>query len=247
MCDRSVLVFTFFLQQIKKHQNTTMKKTTILTACLLVTTITYSQVRYGLQVSLNQSTANIEGKNFASFTQDIQKLKGVMAVAEIPISKHISLRSSLGYLQKGAELYPQTNTPGNPMNNYFHSLSTTLSYLELPTSINYNININPLTISVGAGPSFGYGLSGKVRAMFLTQIPGAPVVETTTEEDAFKPEEKDGAGFKRFETSADLLLSVRHKSGLYLSANYLHGLTDLTSGEEKYKSKNLFFSLGFMF
>ncbi|GEO07887.1 outer membrane beta-barrel protein [Segetibacter aerophilus] len=224
-----------------------MKKAIVLLTCSFITSIAFTQIRYGVQVSVNQGTADIKSTNFKSFTKDIRTLKGAMAVAELPVTKHLLIHTSLGYLQKGASLYLQANTTPGGMNTYFSSLETKLDYLEMPLNLAYTLNVRSFSIMVGAGPSFGYGLSGKVKAMYVVNAPGTPAMETTGTADAFKSEENDRAGFRRFETSAGALLAIRHNSGFYLSTNYLHGLTNVSRDEENYRSRNLMVNVGFMF
>jgi hypothetical protein len=201
-------------------------------------------MKYGVQVSANLSTADIAAGNFSKLSKDINTLAGATVVAEYGLTNSISVRTSLGLLQKGVELSSLTSgSEGGPTSK--SSLATTLNYLEMPWNLTYNIPVKSARIMIGAGPSFGVGISGKAKATLTgTGVPGG---ETKSEADAFKDEDKGGLGLKRFDASANALVGLSLKNGLYFTASYLYGLSDISSDDEQYKNRGLQLGLGIMF
>lgn len=218
-----------------------MKKIGLVALAIIVSSVSFGQMSYGVQMSANLSTADLKAGNFSKLTKDMKTLGGATLVGEYGVSKNISLRTSLGLLQKGVEL--SSLTMASEGATYKSSLTTTLNYLEMPWNLTYNMHIKSARIMIGAGPSLGIGIGGKAKAMYAAATGG----ETKTEVDAFEDEDKGGLGLKRFDASANALIGVGLKNGLYFTASYLYGLSDIDSENEEYKNRGLQLSLGFMF
>ena len=220
-----------------------MKKVIVLVA-IMASTQAFSQLHYGVQVSANLSDADLKSANTSKLSKDMKALSGATLVGEYSITKNVSVRTSLGLLQKGVEVSGISNGTGAP-GGFNSSINTTLNYLEMPWNFVYNIHFKSAKLMIGAGPSFGLGISGKAKTMFTD--PANPSTKHNEEVDAFKDEKDGGLGFKRFDASASALVGIGFKKGLYFTASYLYGVSNLSSDKDEYKNRGLQLSLGFMF
>jgi hypothetical protein len=209
----------------------------------MASTQAFSQLHYGVQVSANLSNADIKSSDVSKLTKDMKALSGATLIGEYNITKNVSVRTSLGLLQKGVKVAGISNGTDAPA-NISSSINTTLNYLEMPWNFVYNIHFKSAKLMIGAGPSFGLGISGKAKTMFTD--PANPSTKHSEEVDAFKDEKDGGVGFKKFDASANALVGVGFKKGLYFTASYLYGLSNLSS-ENEYKNRGIQLSLGFMF
>jgi hypothetical protein len=73
-------------------------------------------------------------------------------VSHIPVSKYLSFRPELKYVQKGGNLEQDG-----------YSDKMTLNYIELPVNFVFNTHSSKGMFFVGLGPSFNLGLSGKSK------------------------------------------------------------------------------------
>ena len=164
---------------------------------------------------------------------------GAGVVAELPFQNNLSLRSSLNYLQKKSSV--EFSTVAGKTN----TLKSTLNYLELPVNLVYTIPMNGVSVYFGAGPSIGYGISGKMKfnGYMAGQGGSHPVTETT---EAFKKEDKGGAGLKRFDLSANANAGIQFDNGIFINGGYLYGFTNLGEKDNKYKNRGILLTLGFL-
>src|SRR4051812_46908367 len=103
-----------------------MKKFILFAACVLTATASFSQMHYGVQVSANFSTADLKSADITKLTKDAKTLSGATVVGSYDISKNISLRTSLGLLQKGVNLSGLMDMAGGGSANS-SSLTTSLN------------------------------------------------------------------------------------------------------------------------
>lgn len=145
-----------------------------------------AQIKFGAQAhgALNKSSFVIEGE---SPDKEWKLGYGIGAFAEIPIMNSLSLRPSLNYLQKGGKMNHDFSVEGIPGKQ---KAEIKLEYLEMPILLIYNIGKESSKYYVGAGPSFGYGISGKAETNLI--------VEGSSETVYYKPFtdiEDGGLGF----------------------------------------------------
>ena len=158
------------------------------------------------------------------------------------------IRPSLNFLQKkGGIEYKTELLPGKTS-----TINNTLNYLELPVQFIYKIPLGNMSAFIGAGPSLGYGVSGKikVKGWIYEDNEGDEVddlIEINETVDAFKKEADDGAELKRFDISAHAVAGVEFNSGLYVNAGYMAGLTNLAkSSDDKFKTRGIQLTVGFL-
>jgi len=125
------------------------------TLCLFVSCIlliNYSRAQsFGISAGPAFSFYEISAGN-VSVTSDIKTGFNGGFVAHIPVSKYLSFRPELKYVQKGGNL----NQDG-------YSNKLTLNYIELPVNFVFNTHSTKGMFFVGLGPSFNMGLSGKSK------------------------------------------------------------------------------------
>ena len=211
----------------------------------VLATAGFSQTRFGVQVVGNAGSASFNADGVENFKKPMKVGFGAGVVADVNISDKFSFRPSLNFLQKKAAVEYQT--PDLPGKDF--SINSTLNYLEMPLNVAYKIPVGTSTAYIAAGPSIGYGISGKLKAKgWLAseegEVPG-DIVEVNETVDAFKKEDNDGAGFKRVAVSVNASAGIEFKNGLYVNAGYLAGLSNLIK-EETYKSKGILLTVGFM-
>lgn len=200
----------------------------------------------GAQATGNLSYAKLSIDGASDFKKSAVIGFGVGVISDVTLSNKLSLRSSLNLLQKGATLEPDfdgdngggIDLPPVTIKNKFY-------YAELPVILTYNVGLPNGKLFFGAGSSVGYGLSGKAKV--TTSDPFNPGQKETESFDAFKKEEDGGAGFKRFELSANAIAGFQWNSGLYVNAGYSLGLSNLVADAEdgqSYKNRGLQLTVG---
>jgi len=205
-----------------------MKKTglLILAACCVTLAVT-AQTTYGVRA----------GSNFSSITTKIQggkntsnMLVGVAAgvYANLPVAPELVLQPSLMYEGKGGS----DQQAG-------YRVKTRLNYLTLPVDLLYRSPLSPGGFwSVGLGPYFGYGLSGKVS--------GGP----NNGNSGVDPFKVGGGSIKRFDFGADVQLGYESASGFNIGISTELGVLNTAKhGDSKNASRNTSFDilLGYTF
>ena len=89
------------------------------------------------------------GSGNLSLTSDIKTGFSGGLVCHLPVSKYLSFRPELKYVQKGGKLTEDG-----------YSNKLTLNYIELPVNFVFNTHSSRGMFFVGLGPSFNLGLSG---------------------------------------------------------------------------------------
>src|SRR5687768_8647204 len=101
---RSSCVRLFVLQftsQKKPYQ--VMKKIILIAAGVILTVSGFAQIKLGLQVTGTLASADVKSKYDINFDKGIAGLPGVSAIVQYDISRHMSLRTGVTYLQQGTE------------------------------------------------------------------------------------------------------------------------------------------------
>lgn len=217
-----------------------MKKVILLAAATVVATVSFSQVRFGAQVIGNAGSVSASSEDVPNFKKSMATGFGAGVVAEFPLQNNLSLRSSLNFLQK------KSSVEFTPIAGKTSTIKSTLNFVELPVNLVYSIPTNGSSIYFGAGPSVGYGISGKMKYQGYMIDDGGDATFVNETADAFKAEDKGGAGLKRFDVSANAIAGIKFDNGIYVNAGYLLGLTNLGEKDNKYKNRGILLTLGFL-
>ncbi|RZK69018.1 MAG: PorT family protein, partial [Pedobacter sp.] len=120
-------------------------------------------------------------------------------------------------------------------------------YLEIPVNVVGKIPAGSGNVFVGAGPYFGYALSGKSKAK--VSVSGGGINESDSSKEDLEFGSEDGE-FKRVELGVNFLGGYQLKNGLNINFGYGLGLSNLvnnSSGDGKASNRVLSVGLGFNF
>ena len=199
----------------------------------LSTSIFAQSAQFGLKAGLNESTADV-GKT----TSKISNLSGLNAGAFAEFQfKKISLQPGLYFTQKGYNSktsiivpYPQ-----GPTDVSFNATGRVrLNYLQLPVNVLYNAAVKGGKIFFGAGPYYGYAISGNGKGTATSVTPNGTYVNSQNANIVFGGE----SGYKRSDFGLDALAGFKFKNGLLINVNYEYGLTNIYKSQYSITDKN---------
>lgn len=229
-----------------------MKKLFLFTAFAVTTGIaTQAQVKFGAHAGINAASSTAEyptGTGTATEKVNYKSKVGLTigVVAEIALSDALAFRPELNFTQKGGK-YKNSETVFGMTYSQESTIST--NYLEIPLNILYKFEAGGGNIFVGAGPSIGYGLSGKDKYK--------NTIGTTTSEGSanIKFDGKDNATatgndehLKALDFGANFLAGYQLSNNLFFKASYTIGLSNINPDDNSsLKNKGFGFTIGYMF
>lgn len=189
-----------------------MKASTIIAgiAMLLVCISSYAQdIRVGISAGpvLSDMRSKVDGEKEKT---DIKFGFSAGLVVNIAISDNISIQPGLQFVQKGGKGKDEEE-----------SVTLTLNYIEVPVNFIYNFGETTSSFFVGAGPSFGVGISGKLKYKAGDYAGSAKIKFGSNEGED---------NFKRMDIGANILAGYNISKSLFISANYTHGFSNLVVG-----------------
>jgi hypothetical protein len=214
-----------------------------------------AQISFGFQAGTNLATYKAEdnssnpnttykGKTKAGFTAGV--------VANIPFSSMISLRPELNYIQKGGK---NTSSGSNGGSSYKDESTATMNFIELPVNVVLNFPVGAGRFSVGAGPNFSFGLSGKNK--YTNSVTFGGTTQTSTGKNDVKFDGKKyadlpvtdvDAHFKAFDMGANAFVGYKLNMGVFFNAGYTIGLSNLDPNDKQsFKTAGLTLKVGYMF
>lgn len=199
-------------------------KNIILTVFIALTGlfVTAQKINFGVRAGFNSANVSTNvpivrdgQKNVSAFNAGV--------FADIGICKKITLQPQLLYNGKGVFF-----------NAGEHNHTIHLQSLDLPIYVVYKIKSG---FFVGAGPNFGYYLSG------TNSVKSSTMNETHDYKFTDNPFE-----YKRFDFGITTMLGFEFSNGLTISANYLKGLNNVSvTPGFNWKSNVLAVLLGYKF
>jgi len=206
-------------------------------------------VSYGVKAGLTFPKWAVSGQE-AQQIPDAQSTPSFFfgGFADIAISQQFSVQPGISIIGKGVK-YKETGTGVEQGVPYSYSGSVTIStmYLEIPINAVGKIPAGPGNVFVGAGPYFGYALSGKTKTKVSVSAGG--INGSDSSEDDLEFGSEDGE-FKRVEFGLNFLGGYQLKNGLNLNLGYGLGLGNLvnnSTGDGKASNRVLSIGLGFNF
>jgi hypothetical protein len=200
-----------------------MKKIAILAMAVIATATSYAQVTttFGIKAGVQNNLLVARETGGGSDERIAYTGLGfhIGGIADLKFSEHFSVQPQLLFASKGIKVSDETRID--------------LLNIDIPINLLYRNN----GFFIGAGPSFSYGISGKIKE------------DGSDDEDVY--EEVGGESFfKRFDFGVNTTLGYEFPGGLLLSANYTAGLSNLsnmdgTDGE--YNHRAFGFSIGYLF
>ena len=214
-----------------------MKKVYLVLAALVIGSISFGQI--GFQVIGSASNLSFKSTDVPDAKKSFQPAFGAGVVAQFPLVGNLSLKPSLNFLQKNNSLEFGSG-------EQLTTLKTKLNFIELPLDFVYTIPGKSASFYFGAGPSVGYGISGKMKFKGLVADENGDPVAADESVDAFAKEDKGGAGMSRIDISANAIAGLKFTNGLFVNAGYLASLRNLAEGDGKYKNYGVQLTLGYL-
>ena len=203
-----------------------MKKV-LLIAALAVSSVSFAQISFGVQLGGNIANQKYT-ESGVSITPSSKFGLTLGGVAELPITKEISFRPELNFVQKGSSFSFGGET-----------VKTTLSYLEIPLNFTYNLEAGSGNLFLGAGPSIGFGIGGKISAGGLSQ---------SVKFDGNKNASDELEHFKSIDFGFGLLAGYKLSNNFLFSLGYNMGLSDIDVYDASTtKNKGFAIKVGYMF
>jgi hypothetical protein len=214
-----------------------MKKIIILTVILSISAVIVKaqSPRFGFNAGI--SLADITYKDGIKVKTDSRVGLNIGAVMDIPVGSNFSVQPGVNFIQKGAK---EKQSDGTNTEEY----SSIINYLEVPLNIVYKAPIKKGHIFLGAGPSAGYALNGKV----VYKYTGPDGSETSKEKYSIGNKNEDD--LKPLELGLNVMGGYEFRSGLLIAINYNRSLNNLLPGDvenESLKNSYFGFKIGYMF
>lgn len=134
-------------------------------------------------------------------------------IVDIPAGSNFSFQPALNFVQKGTK---DEQTSGG----ITEKAKLTVNMLEVPLNFLYNARSNAGTFFVGAGPSIGFALSGKLKY----------TSDGTSLSSDLNFGNSDNDDLKGLDIGANALAGFAFPNGLMVAANYNLGLNNLFPG-----------------
>lgn len=198
-----------------------MKKLLMIAILLISGAAVSAQTKFGFKLGYNAGNVS---SNDADIKEDGKTLSGIGfgAFAEFSVGKNFAIQPQINYNRKGVSV-----AHGG------HSDKFQFDVLDIPVNALYRSNGG---FFIGGGPNLGFNLSGGLRAH-----------DDPSENFDFEFGKNPGQ-IKRMDLGLNLLTGFEFKNGLFVSANYLAGLTNLSNvSGETWRNNLLNFSLGYSF
>jgi len=211
-----------------------MKK--ILLGCTFLTLMTaaFSQnARFGIQAGTAIASQKAK-QSGVSITSDSKVGFTLGVISDISIAENFTFQPSLNFTQKGSKF--NINDGSESM-----EATQTLNYIDLPLNLLYHAPAGKGKFFAGLGPVVNYGISGKAKVKMGGE---------STSEDINFGSNQDEDDYKPFEFSGNVLAGYEFSNGVFVTANYNAGLSNIAVGGDSNNSlKNRYFGvrLGFKF
>jgi hypothetical protein len=221
-----------------------MKKIILSLFALGIVGIAGAQVRIGIQGGATLSTASFTKEADLKTTTRPVYGPALAVVADIPVTGNWHLRPALQYLQKGVK-YKGVSNDGIINGRVVSDLRT--HYAELPVFMTWQKSLGNKSLFLGAGPSVSVGIDGQVEvASYLETIP-EPIV--AIKGNPFKRSADIEEPMKRLEWGAAAMAGLEFRNGLFITAQYHHGLRDIDGSAEDgvFRNRTAGLSVGYFF
>lgn len=220
-----------------------MKKLLVFTALAVTGFATQAQVKFGAHAGINAASATFKetsGGQTTTYKYDSKIGLTIGVVAEIAIADALAFRPELNFTQKGGK-YSDSQS-GFSIEN---TIST--NYLEMPLNVLYKFEAGGGNIFVGAGPSIGFGLSGKDK---YKSTFGSNTTEdkTNVKFDGKANATDNDTHLKALDFGANFLAGYQLSNNLFFKASYTIGLSNISPETDfSVKNKGFGFTVGYMF
>jgi hypothetical protein len=226
-----------------------MKRAFIIAVLPVISLTVKAQVKLGVQAGINAASFKDKFTSGNTTTTTSYKTKvglTVGAFADISISDVLVFRPGLNFIQKGGKS-TETRTIFGITTKY--QSTRTSNYLELPLNVFYKIAVGSGNVFVGAGPSIGYGLSGKDKSKATTG-------NTTQEQsESIKFDGKNNntvndnkSHLKALDFGGNFIAGYQLGNNIFAKLSYTIGFSNINPDDNSStKNKGFGFTLGYVF
>lgn len=233
-----------------------MKRTLLSTIAVLSLLCSHAQVRFGLKAGYNHTDAEIETAAHAYWLKGLgySAMPGYHAglVADFAFGEYFSVQPGLLYKLRG--FYAKGTVPGPADGPVDANISYWYNYLELPLNFLGRYPLGPGKLFAGIGPSFSYGISGRIKSVMFDYWSNygngerREMVIFLDEEPSYEAVIAQKRYTRPFDIAAGATLGYEFNFGLLVSAGYQLGLTDADPDPiVSQKSRSWAFSIGYLF
>ena len=207
-----------------------------------------SAVKFGVKAGVNLAELAVTGTEV-----DPEYKKGKMSNpsfyiggnVEIPVGKTFAIQPGISLIGKGGR-FKITGSDEDIVITEDSRVS--VMYLEIPVNAVAKFPVGGGNVFVGAGPYFGYAISGKNKFEGTAVVGGVETTESETDDIEFGSSVEDD--FKRTDFGVNFMLGYQLKMGLNIHAGYGLGLKNIANAPEensKGTNRGISFGLGFSF
>lgn len=204
-----------------------MKKQILLFISIIISTLSFAQIKPSFGVSAGLSYAGMRGqsvdnlKSLLNFTDgkiSTSNRTGFFAGAavSIPLDKMISIAPGIYYTQKGYDLNGSISVKGADFLNANAKARLQSNYLDMPVLLKANIN----GFQIFAGPQFSYLLNADLKT--TAGVLGIDLLNNTM--DATKQ-------FNRWDMGVTGGVGFTFSNGINVTAAYDYGLTKMDANK----------------
>lgn len=202
------------------------------------------QTSFGPRAGINLANWSVSEEIADDFGSSPQNRVSLLfgAVAEIRFSNNIALQPEINFIQKGMKLVEEYNDPN--LGSVSSKGEFIINNLEIPILIKAGTSFGSGRFDVLAGPSWSYGLNGKIKF--------SETVNGDTESDAQDIDfEDDGVSRSDFSLQFGGMFGYNvGAANLFLDVRYILGFSNLVADpidSESAKNRGIAFSVGALF
>lgn len=210
-----------------------------------------AQTTFGIQGGINFANAKFVSDGITLSTKSNVGLIGGLVV-EMPIGKSLIFRPELNYIQKGLKF---SMSESDPTIGYTYSVKfdAKLNYIEMPLHIAYSLPNTKMIL--GAGPSIGFGLSGKSNAVTTETVTTGSSTTTTTDIqnanvvfDGKANANDDKVHLKALDFGFSLFGGYKITDKFFATAGYNMSFVNISPDDgQEWKNKGFYIKIGYMF
>lgn len=214
-----------------------MKKTILLLSLAAISTLAFSQAKFGIQGGLvlcngtyDYADPSMPSSNY-SFDGKSQPGATVGAVMSLSIDDFLAFRPELNVTYK--------NTKFSESGAYmkFHTL-----YIDVPVNMVYQLRTTAGTVFMGGGPNLGIGTWGEVKDS------EGDITDIKFDGKTLDKVTDDKYHLRAIDFGVGLVGGITLSNGMYVNAGYVFGLSNIDPDEGlTLKTNELNVKLGFLF
>ena len=199
-----------------------MKKVFLASLMLMVVNALIAQTRFGIKAGTNFSNWVVKENGVKDDEYGSRTGYHFGLVVDQSLGKNLSFQPQLLFVNKGASIAHEDHTDNSKVNA-----------LDIPLNFLYRSTGKSGSFFAGGGPNLGFNLNGEIHS---------------DEEGDTEIEFGSEAGqYKRFDFGINLLAGYELKNGLFLSANYTPGISNLKGNADITRSNYIGLSVGYFF